>query len=104
MKYCCCCLSKPLATHKNASKLCSLKGRQLLNTVKGLVLAASNQQRALTQPKVTMPKHLQRLVGRSYLVTLGERRNIFYCCALSLICKTSQRATRAEIVNVSKCF
>lgn len=44
-------LCKPLATGKNASKLCSPKGRQLLNTVKGLFLSASNQWQAPTQPK-----------------------------------------------------
>lgn len=44
-------LSKPLATGKNASKLCSPKGRQLLNIVKGLFLSAGNQWQAPTQPK-----------------------------------------------------
>lgn len=44
-------LCKPLATGKNASILCSPKGRQVLNIVKGLFLAARSRQQALTQPE-----------------------------------------------------
>lgn len=50
-----------------------------------------------------MPKHLQRLVGRSYLVTQREKSNIFFLLLLRVVFNFQRNPREPLVLRMSTC-